>query len=92
MPFGHFVPRRGEDKMANRFTASTLLLLAGICVSPTRPAATDGQEKKQGATRPAISQEVAPLEAIVPVAKDGNGRLAHRDQRSPRMRSRTSTR
>ena len=39
---------------------------------PSRPTATDGEEKKQRATRPAISQEVAPLEAIVPVAKDGH--------------------
>jgi hypothetical protein len=63
--------RRGDDNTANRFTAS-LLLLAGVCVPPTRPTATYGQEKKQGATRPAISQEVASLEAIVPVAKDGH--------------------
>ena len=57
--------------MANRFTAPMLLLLAGVCVLPARPAAADDKEKKPGATRPAISQEVAPLEAIAPVAKDG---------------------
>jgi acetyl esterase/lipase len=73
MPFGHFVPaawRRQHGESFHRSDAA--LLLAGVCVLPARPTAADGQEKKQGATRPAISQEVAPLEAIVPVAKDGH--------------------
>jgi hypothetical protein len=58
--------------MANPFTAPILLLLGALCVLPARSAAADGQEKRQGTTRPAISQEVVPLEAIVPVAKDGH--------------------
>jgi dipeptidyl aminopeptidase/acylaminoacyl peptidase len=58
--------------MANHFTSPMLLLLGALCVLPARPTAADGQEKRQGTTRPAISQEVVPLEAIVPVAKDGH--------------------
>src|SRR5262245_27516126 len=58
--------------MANRLTVSVLLLLAGFCVLPARPAAADDKEKKPAATRPAVSEEVAPLEAIAPVAKDGH--------------------
>ena len=58
--------------MANRFTISVLLFLAGLCLVPARPAAADDKEKKPAATRPGVSEEVAPLEAIAPVAKDGH--------------------
>jgi dipeptidyl aminopeptidase/acylaminoacyl peptidase len=58
--------------MANRFTVPVLLLLTGFCVLTARPAAADDKEKKPAATRPAISEEVAPLEAIAPVAQDGH--------------------
>ncbi|HKA08171.1 MAG TPA: dienelactone hydrolase family protein [Gemmataceae bacterium] len=57
--------------MTHRFYASVLLFLAGFCVFPGRSAATDDKEK-QPTTRPVISEEVAPLEAIAPIAKDGN--------------------
>lgn len=58
--------------MANRFTAPMLLLLAGLCGLPTRSVAADEKEKKPTVTRPAISEEVSPLEAIAPVVKDGH--------------------
>jgi dipeptidyl aminopeptidase/acylaminoacyl peptidase len=70
--FGRSSLRRGKDKMASRVTAPMLLLLASVCTSPGRPAAANEKENEPGATRPAISQEVAPLEAIAPVAKDGH--------------------
>jgi dienelactone hydrolase len=57
--------------MTTRFTVPVLLLLASLCVLPARFAAADDKEKKPAATRPKISEEVAPLEAIAPVAKDG---------------------
>ncbi len=57
--------------MTNRCTVPVLLILAGLCVLPARPAAADDKEKK-ATTRPVISEEVAPLEAINPVAKDGH--------------------
>jgi len=56
--------------MTNRFTVPALLLLAGFCVLPARPAVADDKEKQQAHTRPAISEEVAPLQAITPIAKD----------------------
>ena len=37
-----------------------------------RPAAAGDKDKKPAATRPVISEEVAPLDAIAPVAKDGH--------------------
>jgi dienelactone hydrolase len=58
--------------MTNRFAAFVLLLLAGFCVLPSRPAGAEDKEKKPASTRPAISEEVAPLEAIAPVARDGH--------------------
>ena len=57
--------------MTDRCTAPVLLLLAGFCVLPARPAAADDKEK-QATTRPVISEEVAPLQAITPIAKDKN--------------------
>src|SRR5262245_35799661 len=57
--------------MTTRFTVPMLLLLVGFCFLPPRPAAADDKEK-QATTRPVISEEVAPLEAIAPVAKDGH--------------------
>lgn len=58
--------------MTTRFTVPVLLLLGSLCVLPARLAAEDDKEKKPAATRPVISEEVAPLEAIAPVAKDGH--------------------
>jgi len=58
--------------MTNRFTVPVLLLLAAFCVLPARPAAADDKDKKPAATRPAVSEEVAPLEVIAPIAKDGH--------------------
>ena len=63
--------------MINRFTVPVLLLLAGFCILPARPAAADDKEKEPAATRPSISEEVAPLEAITPVAKDGHKGVAY---------------
>jgi dienelactone hydrolase len=57
--------------MTNRIAVPVLLLLAGFSVLPARPAAADDKEKP-ATTRPVISEEVAPLEAIAPVAKDGH--------------------
>src|SRR5262245_30763554 len=57
--------------MTDRFTVPVLLFLAGFCVLPARPATADDKEKP-ATTRPAISEDVAPLEAIAPVAKDGH--------------------
>src|SRR5262245_56003497 len=57
--------------MTDRFTVPVLLFLAGFCVLPARPATADDKEKP-ATTRPVISEEVAPLEAIAPVAKDGH--------------------
>lgn len=58
--------------MTTRFTAPVLLFLAGVCVLPARPTIAGDKDKKPAATRPVISEEVAPLEAIAPVAKDGH--------------------
>jgi dipeptidyl aminopeptidase/acylaminoacyl peptidase len=57
--------------MTNRFTVPVLLLLVGFCILPARLVAADDKEKKPAATRPAISEEVAPLQAIAPTARDG---------------------
>ena len=57
--------------MTSRFSIPVLLFLAGVCVHPAGPAAADDKEKP-ATTRPVISEEVAPLEAIAPVAKDGH--------------------
>src|SRR5438874_13420055 len=70
--FGPFVPTARRRHMTTRFTVPVLLLLGSLCVLPARLAAEDGKEKKPAATRPVISEEVAPLEAIAPVAKDGH--------------------
>src|SRR5262245_18948892 len=48
-----------------------LLLVAALYVLTARPAAADDKEKP-ATTRPVISEEVAPLEAIAPIAKDNN--------------------
>jgi len=61
----------GTNAMTSRFSIPVLLLLTGLCVLTARPAAADDKEKP-AATRPAISEEVVPLEAIAPVAKDGH--------------------
>src|SRR5262245_29353533 len=58
--------------MATRFSRFLFLFLTVFCVLPARPAAADDKENQQAYTRPAISEEVAPLEAITPVAKDGH--------------------
>src|SRR5260370_30519819 len=55
----------------SRLGVPLLLLMASFCFLPARPAAADDKDKKQAATRPAGAEEVAPLEAITPVAKDG---------------------
>src|SRR5262249_23632286 len=60
--------RRGGVNVTTRFTVPVLLLLAGFCVLSVRPAAADDKEKP-ATTRPVISEEVAPLEAITPLAK-----------------------
>src|SRR5262245_55214601 len=57
--------------MTRRFSIPVLLTLAGFCVLPARSARAD-DKAKPGTTRPVISEEVAPLEAIAPVAKDGH--------------------
>jgi dipeptidyl aminopeptidase/acylaminoacyl peptidase len=57
--------------MISRVSIPVLLLLAGFCALPARSTAADEKEK-QPTTRPVISEEVAPLEAIAPVAKDGH--------------------
>src|SRR5262245_19102579 len=57
--------------MSTRFTVPVLLFLAGFCVLPARSTAADDKEKP-ATTRPVISEEAAPLEAIAPVAKDGH--------------------
>ena len=51
--------------------APVLLFVAGFILLPARPAAAD-DKAKPAPTRPVISEEVAPLEAIAPVAKDGH--------------------
>ena len=51
--------------------APVLLFVAGFILLPARPAAADNKAKP-APTRPVISEEVAPLEAIAPVAKDGH--------------------
>src|SRR5262249_4319856 len=58
--------------MTNRCMIPVLLCLAGFCVLPARPAVAGDKDKQPAATRPAISEEVAPLEALAPVAKDGH--------------------
>jgi dipeptidyl aminopeptidase/acylaminoacyl peptidase len=60
------------NAMTGRFSIPALLFVAGFILLPARPAAADDKEKKPAATRPAISEEVIPLEAIAPVAKDGH--------------------
>src|SRR5262249_38771866 len=59
----------GKNAMTSRFSIPVLLFLAGFCVLPARPAAADDKEK-QPTTRPVISEDLAPLQAITPVAKD----------------------
>src|SRR5262249_15595430 len=54
----------GKSAMTSRFSIPVLLFLAGFCVLPARSAADD--RARQPTTRPVISEEGAPLEAIAP--------------------------
>ena len=51
--------------------AHVLLFISGFNLLSARTVAADDKEKP-ATTRPVISEEVAPLEAIAPVAKDGH--------------------